>query len=711
MIALPRITLLCIVTALAVSVYALALAQDTADDEGTGWPREVDMDDGGVVVVYQPQMESYKDNTLEARAAVGVTPAGASAPIFGAMWFKCQLSTDLDTRMVTLINLDVTGAKFPDAEEDKVNQLSSFLETEAPTWNFTFSLDRLLASVEGAETAQREAANLNNDPPEVIFVKHPAVLIVIDGDPKLADLEDSSLKYVVNTPYYILQDPKTKKYYLKGGDYWFATKDIMGTWTQTDDLPSSVADVAKQVDEEVAKQKQEAEADGEAPEGDEDLGEAGIPEIIVRTQPAELVQTDGEPAFAPIEGTNLLYMQNTETDVILDIDSQLYYILISGRWYSSNSMEGPWTFVAADKVPADFAKIPADSDMGQVLMSVAGTQEAHDAILENTVPQTAEVDRKTATVTVTYDGDPKFEKCSDDVAYAINTDKSVLLIDNTYYCCDEAIWFVSKGPTGPWEVATSVPAQIQDIPPDCPAYNVKYVYIYDSTPDVVYVGYTPGYVGSYYYGGVIVYGTGWYYHPWYGAYYYPRPVTWGFHVHYNPWTGWGFSFGVSYGWLHIGVGRPWHRGWGGPAGYRHGYRHGYHRGYRHGYHHGARAGYRAGYKAGQRQHHNNMYRNRSSGVRNTGATHARASSRGAGSKTMRKSNQPNNVYADRNGQVHRNNNGNWQQHSGGNWSSSQNRSSSQRSNQSLNRDQQSRQRGNQRATQSHSRSRGGGRRR
>jgi hypothetical protein len=47
-------------------------------------------------------------------------------------------------------------------------------------------------------------------------------------------------------------------------------------------------------------------------------------------------------------------------------------------------------------------------------------------------------------------------------------------------------------------VATSRPDDVESIPASNPHYNVKYVHVYDSTPDVVYVGYTPGYYGSYY---------------------------------------------------------------------------------------------------------------------------------------------------------------------------------------------------------------------
>ena len=108
----------------------------------------------------------------------------------------------------------------------------------------------------------------------------------------------------------------------------------------------------------------------------------------------------------------------------------------------------------------------------------------------------------------------------------------------------------------PWSVADKIPTdKIAAIPPSSPVYNTTYVTIYDSTPDVVHVGYTPGYMWSYPYLGVPVYGTGWYYPPYYGPYYYPRTPTWGMHVGYNPWTGW--SFGVSWGGPFFSVGIAW----------------------------------------------------------------------------------------------------------------------------------------------------------
>jgi hypothetical protein len=663
-----------------------ALGAEAPAAGGSKWPLQLD-GDRGRIVIYQPQIESYQGNILEARAAVAVTPKGKKEPVFGAIWFKSRMSTDLDTRLISCEDLEVTAAKFPTLNDVQVERLSSYLETEIPKWEIDLDLDRFLATVEQAESHAGGAPAFDNNPPEIIFAQVPAVLVVIEGEPQLAKMDGYDLEYVANTPFFIARDPRSGWYYLRGGGYWYASTDLMTGWKKIDELPGDVARVAKAVEEE--ERNQEAQATGQGTPSEQPMSAgrpAAIPEIIVRTHPAELIQTDGEPKFVPLQGTQLLYVENTQDDILMDLPTQTYYLLISGRWYESSSLEGgDWKFVNPEKLPADFAMIEPDSEVGSVLASVPGTQEAREAVLENTIPQTAEVDRQTTTVTVSYDGDPEFETCSSDVAYAVNTDKVVFLIDGRYYCCDQAVWFWANGPSGPWQVATAVPNQIQDIPPECPYYNVKYVYIYDSTPEAVYVGYTPGYTCSYVYYGTVVYGTGYWYRPWYHHHYYPRPVTWGFHAHWNPVTGWGFSTGVSFGWLHISVGRPWYGGWWGPAGYRHGYYHGY----RHGYYHGARAGYRAGYRAAQPTPYKNVY-----------ASHQRRGVSAGGKPATqpvrhpKPAQQPNNVYAGKDGRVYRNKGGQWQTNQKGGWTGS-----SQKSKQNMARQQQSRQRGEQKSRQ------------
>lgn len=70
--------------------------------------------------------------------------------------------------------------------------------------------------------------------------------------------------------------------------------------------------------------------------------------------------TDGPARWVPIQGTQLLYVDNTTGNIFKEIGDQHNYLLISGRWFKSQDMAGPWTFVAANELPADVVNIPDD---------------------------------------------------------------------------------------------------------------------------------------------------------------------------------------------------------------------------------------------------------------------------------------------------------------------------------------------------------------
>ncbi len=617
------------------------------------WPIEIESKDGHVTTLYQPQLESFKNNLLEGRMAVTIKPKENDI-IFGAVWFRATMSTDFDNRTVVLEKMQILKTHFPElVDEEKTKNFSDLLSKEIESWNLEMSLDRLLASMDEVEDLNKLSDQINNNPPEIYFRTKPAVLMIIDGEPILKTDDGSGLEFVVNTPFFIVKDSPNSDYYILGGKFWYHSKDILNGWKTTEKVPSNIKKFAE-------KSKQDAELDSIS----QAMTEA--PELIVVDKSAELITVDGKIDYKPIDGTNLLYVSNSENDIVMDIASQNHYVLLAGRWYFSKSLEdGDWKFQDPKDLPADFVKIPDDSDMASVRTSIPGTSEAETALLEQSIPQTAEIDRKTATVEVSYDGNPKFENIEGtDVSYAVNTDKTVMLIKKKYYVVDDAVWFISDKATGPWEVCVVRPDEVDQIPPEAPVYNVKYAYIYDSSPTVVYVGYLPGYTNCYVYNGVVVYGTGYYYQPWYGTYYYPRPVTWGFGVHYNPWTGWGFSVGFSYGWMSWSF-HPHRAGYWGPRGYYGGYRHGYHHGYRHGYN----SGYRAGYAAGNRNAHRNVYNNRSNGVKRSGNIN-RANGSNNVNNRARTSGKANNMYTDRSGNV-------YQRDKSGNYNSKSNRKAQQ----------------------------------
>jgi len=631
------------------------LAAGTAPQEAElDWPRSIETPEG-TVVLYQPQPESFEGDRTTARFALSVGPTGSDERIFGVAWVEARVDTDRDARTVRIVDLEVTRVGFPDSTDDQEARLSALLEEEIPSWDIEFSLDRLLASLEALEPSRAAAEDLSSTPPIIMFSTEPKILVTIDGEPILQPVDGASLMRVVNTPFTLLLASGT--YYLYAGEErWYTAAALDEAWTVTRSVPDEVASVTPPPPDDAV--------------GDTVSVTGPQPGVIVATEPTELLVTDGDPEYSPLSGTDLLYVSNSESDILLDIQSQTYYLVLSGRWFGADSLDGSWTHVRPADLPETMAAIPADSEMGHILLSVPGTLEAEEAVLDHQIPQTSAIKRTEVTLEVEYDGPPEFKEIEGtDMAFAVNTSASIIRIDGEYYACSDAVWFVSDDPEGGWRVADSIPDAIhEDMPADVPVYNVKYVYVFDSTPDIVYVGYYPGYTYSYVYGGTIVYGTGYHYAPWYGTVYYPQPATWGFHVRYNPWYGWSYGMSYSTGPFTFAIGfggyHPHYGGWWGPVGYR-GYRAGYHRGWHNGYRAGARAGYRAGYRAGTRTANtrNNIYaRDRNQG---------RNATRPATADRARPQAQPstrNDVYSNRNGDLFRQNqDGGWEGRNNRQW--------------------------------------------
>lgn len=530
----------------------------SARAQSQDWPKSLKTSEGTDIKMYEPQPESYTGNLMKIRAAISTFPEGKSDPIFGVIWADISL-TNSGNNSVTWENVRVTNIKLPGAsDQSELDRLSTALETEIPALHIRSSPDVIRAKLNENEKETKLSDNLSTAPPKIIYSKKPSMLVVIDGQPQLKTNSSWGVEQVVNTPFTLVKSG-SQQYFLYGGKKWYSASSVYGPWNYVSDVPSSL----RKMDADVRAN------DTSAASSNDNL----IADIMVSTEPAELIQSNGEANFSPIQGTNLLYMTNSANDIFMDVNSQKYYVLLSGRWYQAPNLNSPWTYISSQDIPDDFAKIPEGSSKDGVLSSVAGTDAAKESVLEAQVPQTAKVDRKNASATVTYDGEPQFENIQGtDLRYAVNTPGSVLNEGRKYFYVENGVWFESASANGPWYVATQRPAQVDYIPASYPVYNVKYVYIYDATPDYVYMGYTPGYLGNYIYGPTIVYGTGYYYKPWRGRYYYPRSTTWGFNMRYDPWTGWGFGVNLWAGWLSINVGSynhgPLWGGWWGPPVYR-----------------------------------------------------------------------------------------------------------------------------------------------
>ncbi len=654
------------------------------------WPRAITLGTG-TLELFQPQLEKFEGITLAGRSAVSWTEKD-KAPVFGVVWFTTTVTVDRDARLATVRTIHVDKVRFPNITKPEEQQLASILEAEIPKWDLTVGLDAIQASLAVSQAEKRSSEGLRSTPPRMLFSNQPAVLLLYAGKPVEQPVQGTSLKRAVNTPMFVVLDPSTHRWYLSGGRFWYEAPAAVGPFTPV----SAPSPAVKELHDTLPPPPQKPEGDAAQQAAEKAVEEpASPPAVIVSTEPAELFVFDGPPKYVPVgDAADLLYAENTQRDVLVYVPTSETFVLASGRWFKAKSQKGPWTFVRPDQLPSSFAKLPPDSPVGEVRTFVSGTDEAKDALADSQIPQTTAVKRDQQ-FQVTYDGEPRFKAIEGTpMAFAVNTPSSVIRDAGRYWACEQAVWYVAPTPTGPWAVSDRRPPDIDQVPPSAPVYNTRYVYVYQSTPEVVYVGYTPGYVGMYPYYGTVVYGTGYFYPPYIGpTVYYPRPLTYGFNVYFSPWVGFGFGFGYASPFFYSGMrfGPAYGPGWWGPPGYRPfppPYPGGWYRpppGYRPPY---PGWGYRPpppGYRpppgrvpagGGARPPpprppagggwNNNIYARPENRSRN--AARVPAQQAAASRPAPRPTNGPNNVYADRKGNVYRQNpGGSWERNTPQGW--------------------------------------------
>jgi hypothetical protein len=528
------------------------------DDE---WPKPIHM---GEATAYldAPQAESLDGTKLKAHGTFRLERSPAAEPVFGSIWYDADVAIDREQRRVTLANVTVTRVQLPGAPPARQQRMATHFSQAVTRLQPKLALDDILAQSRIAKGQGQAPPKLNTEPPKILFESEPAILIVFDGEPRFKSVEGTRLERALNTPFLVLHDTGSNAFYLDGGTTWFRASSPTGPWSKTGDVPREATDIASRDLKDAGISDKEVKEAGQS-------ADKRVPKILVATEPTELIVSDGSPRWSPEVAGELEGLANSESDVFRTLSDQQIFVALSGRWYKSGSLTGPWTYVEPDRLPESFHRISADSEKAEVLAFVPGTAPAREAVADANTPRTAAIRRGDAHVSVTYDGEPRFESVpGTHVEYALNTPDQVLRIGGRYYVCDQGVWFTSAAATGPWVVADAIPDDdIQAIPPESPVYNTRYAYVYDSTPDVVYTAYTPAYLGSYPYYGTVVFGTGWFYRPWWGAFYYPRPWTWGFHARFaglGGW-GWGFGWGPAWGGFRYGFGFGWGARWCGPG--------------------------------------------------------------------------------------------------------------------------------------------------
>ena len=91
----------------------------------------------GKVMVYQPQLESFKGDKVTGRAAISLQGKEDQAPVFGVVWLSARALTDRDTRMVEFVDVNVQRVKFPHSTQAQEKRWNALFEKETGHWERT----------------------------------------------------------------------------------------------------------------------------------------------------------------------------------------------------------------------------------------------------------------------------------------------------------------------------------------------------------------------------------------------------------------------------------------------------------------------------------------------------------------------------------------------------------------------------------------------
>jgi hypothetical protein len=497
------------------------------------------------LMIYQPQVASWQNQThLVAYTAISYLEKDQKKPFLGTVKVEADTTVSLEKRLVKFSPLKIVETNLQTLSKEQTRAVIDEIEKAIPDEDRFIALDRVLAYVDKSQITPKNVEGLKSDPPEIFLSRTPAILVSFDGDPIWSPIKENELKFAVNTNWDVFQHGPTSVYYLRNEAAWLRAVNLNGPWTPAGKLPDSFARLP--ADENWNDVR--ANVPGKPV--------TKPPTVYVSTLPAELLLIQGEPKYVPVPGTRLLWVSNTESDLFrLGPNGPIYY-LVAGRWFSAPNLNGRhWTF-ATPNLPEDFSRISLEHPRSRVLASVPGTQQAAEAVLLAQVPQIARVNKKELKgPDVNYQGEPQYEPIQGtQLQRVVNTDKEIIKAGDTYYMCYQGVWFMASTANGPWTIASSVPAEMYKIPASSPVHSVTYVTVeQDENDDDDWVTFAAvaGYTGMMIGWGCTVWGTGWYYPPYYyGGYYpiyYPYWRTYGYGSWYNPYTGRYGTAGRIYG--------------------------------------------------------------------------------------------------------------------------------------------------------------------
>lgn len=180
------------------------------------------------------------------------------------------------------------------------------------------------------------------------------------------------------------------------------------------------------------------------------------PRIVVTTQPTQLLLIDGQPVLAPISGTGLNFVVNTDWPLFQHPESGNWYALNEGAWQTQSLLAtGGWN--TTDQLPDDFRQL----SLGDAWKTI---RDAYPPRLPEHEPAPFVVSLE-PTELIVVDGDPKLSAIGEGgLEYVTNTSADLFRLNGRWYLLLAGRWFDSDALDHAWRSVEKLPSAFSSIP-------------------------------------------------------------------------------------------------------------------------------------------------------------------------------------------------------------------------------------------------------
>jgi hypothetical protein len=517
---------------------AAEAAAETAPANAWDYPQEVGV--GGVrVALHEPMVVSYAEGegTIQLRFPAEVTDA-VGRVTWGAVEAAGRAHLDLGSRLIAVDGFAVERSVYPELDPELAAKATEKLPEQFPK-ELLLRLELLTGRPGAAPTEEAPTGRVSTRPPAIHVRNTPAVLIQIDGEPVMQQVASFPLEYVLNSAATLLYEKREERWLLLLDGHWATAKTLEGPWSWNEEkLPIVLTQLAVDhprgfVRRYIPGTKRYKNLFGK----EERSAPETVPEVIISEKAAELVLLHGDPLFMLIPKVRLMTVANTASDLFFHPRSDKYYLLVSGRWFQAQNVEGPWA-EHYGALPDEFAQIPRDHGRAHVLWSVPGTPEAAEAAARAMLPERVFLHRRIQ-VGIRYEGKTPDSSPIEgaEIRKVKNTEDTVFDLGGSYYTCVRGAWFRSDDGKS-FKPVAELSEKLATVPEASGAFHVNACRP-DGAEEMGFRFHIRGpYRGVFLHKGVPVHGNGWDTNGMIrNANWYPMPRTYGENRWYDPIAG------------------------------------------------------------------------------------------------------------------------------------------------------------------------------